>query len=103
MGIKDGFGIFVWNFDKSDAYIGFWENGKTSGIGIKLDDKNCKLCYWKEGRKINVIKSWELDDYLKGCNNKYKKIFEKKHKSLVKFIHKLKNGDIFKEKFYSLI
>ena len=103
MGIKDGFGIFVWNFDKSDAYIGFWENGKTSGIGIKLDDKNCKLCYWKEGRKINVIKSWELEDYLKGCNNKYKKIFEKKHKSLVKFIHKLKNGDIFKEKFYSLI
>ena len=103
MGIKDGFGIFVWNFDKSDAYIGFWENGKTSGIGIKLDDSNYKLCYWKEGRKITIIKNWELDDYLKKYDNKYKKIFEKKHKSLVKFIHKLKNGDIFKEKFYSII
>ena len=103
MGVKDGFGIFVWNFDKCDAYIGFWENGKTSGIGIKLNDNNYKLGYWKEGRKINNIKHWELDDYLKGCNNKHRKIFDKNHKSLVKFIHKLKNGDIFKEKFYSII
>ena len=28
MGVKDGFGIFVWNFFNLNAYVGFWENGK---------------------------------------------------------------------------
>ena len=102
-GVKNGFGIFVWNFDKCDAYIGFWENGKTSGIGIKLNDNNYKLGYWKEGRKVNVIKHWELDEYLKPSQVKFKKLFEKRHKYFLKFINKLKDGDIFKEKFYCII
>ena len=36
--IKDGFGIFVWNFNYSNlnVYIGFWENGKQNSIGIQF-------------------------------------------------------------------
>ena len=97
-GIKSGFGIFVWNFNKNDAYIGFWEDGKTHGVGVKIDDNHSKLCLWKEGRKLNNIKVWELDDHLKGNQSKYKKLFEKGTKFFIKFIHKLRNGDIFQEK-----
>ena len=27
---KNGFEIYVWDFDKLSCYIGFWENGKTT-------------------------------------------------------------------------
>ena len=97
-GIKNGFGIFVWNFNNNDAYIGFWDDGKSNGVGIKLDDNNCKLCNWKEGRKINNIKIWDLDDYLKKEQYKFKKLFEKGSKFFIKFIHKLRNG-ILNENF----
>ena len=102
-GVKNGFGIFVWNFDKFDAYFGFWENGKTDGVGVKVDINNYKICFWREGRKVNVIKHWELDEYLKPSQVKFKKLFEKGHKYFLKFINKLKDGDIFKEKFYCII
>ena len=96
-GIKSGFGIFVWNFNKNDAYIGFWDDGKSNGVGVKLDENNSKLCIWKEGRKINHIKIWELDDYLKNEQSKFKKLFEKGSKFFIKFIHKLRNGVLNEE------
>ena len=91
-GIKNGFGIFVWNFNKIDAYIGFWDDGKSNGVGVKLDENSSKLCFWKEGRKISHIKIWELDDYLKNEQCKFKKLFEKGSKFFIKFINKLRNG-----------
>ncbi len=97
-GLKNGFGIFVWNFKKLDCYIGFWENGKCNGVGIKMDDSNCKIGIWKEGRRINSIKNWELDNYLKPYQIKYKKFLENEHKFLSKFVLKLQKGDIFKER-----
>ncbi len=97
-GLKNGFGIFVWNFKKLDSYIGFWENGKCNGIGIKIDENNCKIGIWKEGRRINSIKIWELDNYLKPYQIKYKKFLENEHKFLCKFVLKLQKGDIFKER-----
>ena len=97
-GLKNGFGIFVWNFKKLDCYIGFWENGKCNGVGIKMDDSNCKIGIWKEGRRINSIKNWELDNYLKPYQIKYKKFLENDHKFLSKFVLKLQKGDIFKER-----
>ena len=97
-GVKNGFGIFVWNFKKLDSYIGFWENGKCNGVGIKIDDINCKIGIWKDGRRINWIKILELDNYLKPFQIKYKKFLENEHKFLSKFIIKLQKGDIFKER-----
>ena len=32
--LKQGFGVYVWNFDPIEAYIGFWEKRKIAGLGI---------------------------------------------------------------------
>ena len=63
-----------------------------------MDDSNCKIGIWKEGRRINSIKNWELDNYLKPYQIKYKKFLENDHKFLSKFVLKLQKGDIFKER-----
>ena len=28
--LKQGFGVYVWNFDPIEAYMGFWEKGKMA-------------------------------------------------------------------------
>ena len=61
-GIKHGFGIYVSDFKKLDCYIGFWEYGKVSGLGVKIDGDNLKIGVWKDGRRINWIKNWEMKD-----------------------------------------
>ena len=102
-GLKHGFGIYVSDFKKIDFYAGFWEYGKVNGFGIKVDGENLKIGVWKEGRKVNWIKHWEIKDYVKPSQNKFLKFLKQDYASLKKFILKCQKHEIFHEKFLTII
>ena len=58
--LKQGFGVYVWNFDPIEAYMGFWEKGKMAGLGVRV--KGSKLKYFLERGKIEMWLqgAWEL-------------------------------------------
>ena len=102
-GIKEGFGIYVWNFDKLCCYVGFWENGRQNGVGIKIIEGVEKYGVFKDGRKTNSLNgSWEIEDYLRSEQVKYKKFLTQNIKSLIKYIVGLKKGDILVENSFTL-
>ena len=96
-GVKYGFGIYVSDFKKFDVYIGFWEYGKANGIGIKINDNDMFVCIWKEGKKLNYIKIWEIGDYLKPNQLKFGKFLLKDIKFFKEYIKKLYKNDIINE------
>ena len=102
-GIKHGFGIYVSDFKKLDCYIGFWEYGKVSGLGVKIDGDNLKIGVWKDGRRINWIKNWEMKDYVKPSKIGFLKFLKLDLKSLQKFVLKCQKHEIFHEKFLTII
>ena len=102
-GLKHGFGIYVNDFKKIDFYAGFWEYGKVNGFGIKVDGENLKIGVWKDGRKVNWIKHWEIKDYVKPSQNKFLKFLKQDYPTLKKFVLKCQKHEIFHEKFLTII
>ena len=98
-GIKHGFGIYIWSFDKLNCYVGFWENGKQNGVGIKIINYEIRYGFYKDGRKTgNFNGGWESKQYLKPEQGKYFKFFNLNSKILIKFILGLQNhNDLFKD------
>jgi hypothetical protein len=85
-GFKHGFGIYVIDFKKLNCYIGFWEYGQACGLGIKINDNDMIIGIWKDGKRINYIKYWEIKDYLKPNQIKYFKFLHKDIKFYKDFI-----------------
>ena len=92
-GKKDGFGIYYFSIKPVfNVFIGFWSNGKESGVGIRIKNKNVFYVKYREGFKEKNIKSgYSCLKYLKGDKNKYKKIFEMSHEKIIYFVNKLIN------------
>ena len=88
-GLKHGFGIYVIDFKKCISYIGFWEYGQTSGFGIKINDNEMIVGIWKDGRRLNHLRYWEIKDYLKPNQAKYTKFLHHDIKFYKQFISKL--------------
>ena len=88
-GLKHGFGIYIIDFKKLNVYIGFWEYGQTCGFGIKINDNNMVVAVWKDGKRLNYLKYWEIKDYLKPNQIKYAKFLHKDIKFYKQFIAKL--------------
>lgn len=76
-GNKHGFGIYVIDFKKLNCYIGFWEYGQACGLGIKINDNDMIIGIWKDGKRINYVKYWEIKDYLKPNQIKYFKFLHR--------------------------
>ena len=85
-GFKHGFGIYVTDFKKINCYIGFWEYGQASGLGIKINDNDMIIGIWRDGKRINYIKYWEIKDYLKPNQTKYFKFLHRDIKFFKQFI-----------------
>ena len=85
---KHGFGIFVWSLEPLIASIGFWNQGKQSGVVVKLFKGICKIIFTSDSRSIIEINSrYEISKYLLPCQAKYKNFFKKKYSDYVKFIN----------------
>ena len=97
--LKHGFGIYISDFKKFECYIGFFEYGKTTGLGIKIKENDLKIAFWKDGKKINWVKYWEIKDYLKSNQLKFLDFFHKDLKYFKQYIKKLYKSDLFSEKF----
>ena len=97
--LKHGFGIYVSDFKKYECYIGFFEYGKTTGLGIKIKENDFKMAFWKDGKKINWVKYWEIKDYLKSSQLKFSNFFHKDIKYYKQYIKTLYRNDILSEKF----
>jgi len=89
--LKDGFGIFIWNFEPINCYIGFYENGKPLGFGIRILNDSEKKVFVKEGKKIYNFEVWDLNEYLKAEQLKYKNFLTMSFKNKICFLKKLKN------------
>ena len=55
------------------------------------------VCIWKEGKKLNYIKIWEIGDYLKPNQFKFGKFLLKDIKFFKEYIKKLYKNDIINE------
>ena len=85
---KHGFGIFVWNLEPLIALIGFWNQGKQSGVCVKLFKGVCKIVFISESKNIIEINSrYEISKYLLPSQSKYKNFFKKKYNEFAKFIN----------------
>ena len=85
---KHGFGFFVWSLEPLIALIGFWNQGKQSGICIKLFKGECKIVFANESKNIIEIRNkYEISKYLLPYQSKYKHFFKKKYNEYVKFIN----------------
>ena len=86
---KHGFGIFVWSLEPLIALIGFWNQGKQSGVVVKLFKGICKIIFTSDSRSIIEINSrYEISKYLLPSQAKYKNFFKKKkYNDYVKFIN----------------
>ena len=85
---KHGFGIFVWNLEPLIALIGFWSQGKQSGISVKLFKGQCKIVFCNDSKKLVEIHSkYEISKYLLPSQIKYKNFFKKKYNEFAKFIN----------------
>ena len=85
---KHGFGFFVWSLEPLIALIGFWNQGKQSGICIKLFKGECKIVFANESKNIIEIRNkYEISKYLLPYQIKYKHFFKKKYNEYVKFIN----------------
>ena len=85
---KHGFGIFVWSLDPLIALIGFWNQGKQSGISVKLFKGHCKIVFANESKNLIEIHSrYEISKYLLPSQVKYKNFFKKKYNEFAKFIN----------------
>ena len=96
-GSKHGFGIYVSNFKKYDVYIGFWVYGKANGIGIKINENDMFACIWKNGKKGNYVKYWEIKDYLKPNQTKFGNFLLKDIKFFKQYIKDLQDYKLFTE------
>ena len=94
-GFKHGFGIYVTDFKKINCYIGFWEYGQASGLGIKINDNDMIIGIWRDGKRINYIKYWEIKDYLKPNQTKFFKFLHRDVKFFKQYILNLKKNDLF--------
>jgi len=97
--LKDGFGIFIWKFEPINCFIGFYEKGKPIGFGIRILNNTEKKVFVKEGKKIYNLEVWDIDEYLKSEQLKYKNFLTMSLKNKICFLKKLKNlletiGDI---------
>jgi len=54
---------------------------------------------WKDGKRINYIKYWEIKDYLKPNQIKYFKFLHKDIKFYKDFIIGIQQFELFDEKF----
>ena len=95
-GFKHGFGIYVIDFKKLNCYIGFWEKGHACGLGIKINDNDMIIGIWKDGKRINYVKYWEIKDYLKPNQIKYFKFLHRDIKFFKQYILNLKKNDLIK-------
>ena len=97
--LKHGFGIYISDFKKYDCYIGFFEYGKPSGLGIKIYENELKIGNWKDGKKLCWLRYWEIKDYLKSNQLKYGNLLHKDIKFLKQFVKNLFKGKIPFENF----
>ena len=95
--IGECFGIYVSNFKKYDVYIGFWVYGKANGIGIKINENDMFACIWKNGKKGNYVKYWEIKDYLKPNQTKFGNFLLKDIKFFKQYIKDLQDYKLFTE------
>ena len=93
-GFKHGFGIYVIDFKKLNCYIGFWEYGQACGLGIKINDNDMIIGIWKDGKRINYVKYWEIKDYLKPNQIKYFKFLHRDIKFFKQYIIGLRKNDL---------
>lgn len=85
---KHGFGIFVWSLEPLMALIGFWNQGKQSGLCIKLYKGNCKIVFANESKtNIEINSRYEISKYLLPSQSKYKNFFKKKYNEYERFIN----------------
>ena len=98
--LKHGFGIYISDFKKYDCYIGFFEYGKPSGLGIKIYENELKIGNWKDGKKLCWLRYWEIKDYLKPNQLKYGSLLHKDIKFLKQTVKTLFKGKIPFELFH---
>lgn len=85
---KHGFGIFVWSLEPLIALIGFWNQGKQSGICVKLYKGHCKIIYAQESKNnIEIHSRFDTCKYLLPHQANFKSFFKKKYHEYEKFIN----------------
>ena len=85
--LKQGFGVYVWNFDPIEAYMGFWEKGKMAGLGVRVNGSKLKYGFWKGGKiEMWLQGAWELRKNAKGTQLKYLKIMEGNKNKIISYI-----------------
>ena len=76
--LKCGFGIFIWNMKPLEAFVGFWNNGKQNGVGVKVHNDVFTYGIWDNGKKETWLKGeWEVKKCLKGEEAKFEKFLYK--------------------------
>ena len=76
--LKCGFGIFIWNLKPLEAFVGFWNNGKQNGVGVKVHNDVFTYGIWDNGKKETWLKGeWEVKKCLKGEEAKFEKFLYK--------------------------
>ena len=84
--VKNGFGIFIWRKKPLIAFVGFWENGKQNGVGVKINDNIFKYGVWKNGKKEIWINFSDIGKYFNQDEEKYEKLFGN---NIINFINNL--------------
>ena len=84
--VKKGFGIFIWRKKPLIAFVGFWENGKQNGVGVKINDNIFKYGVWKNGKKDIWINYSDIGKYFNKDEEKYEKLFRN---NIIDFINNL--------------
>ena len=85
--LKHGFGVYVWNFAPMQAYMGFWEKGKMSGLGITIKNNKLRYGFWKAGKnELWLQGAWEMRKHARSSQMKFVKLMEKSPNKILQFI-----------------
>lgn len=84
---KEGFGMFMWSENPLKAYIGFWQDGKQSGVGIMISKKTIKYAFWKNGEKIIQFQGpWEMEKFVHKMSIPFNKFLLKNINELTNYL-----------------
>ena len=85
--LKHGFGIYIDGVNPTNGYVGFWEKGKMSGIGIKISKGIFNYGIFHNGKvEIWLLGAWEMKKYSKPNQLGAIKFMENKPSKLIEFI-----------------
>ena len=94
---RNGFGIYIWNLNPLNSYVGFFENGFFNGVGIKIDGDIVKYGLWKRQEIDKWFKGpWEFENFIHNDYNlKFMNVFLMNNIELFQYILNFTHNEIY--------